>query len=331
MLDAESIPNGVSDGAQTAIVNHAQRVDRAIAAGDVEQIIGAAKDLVECVTKVVIETLGGTYGSDEDLPKLARQALFALKAHPSGFQGRRPLQEFAQALAKVPAAVAELRNHDGTGHGRTQPTDLHEDTAAFVQQVAVAWSRWMLAALGRVLAGMSELDEAVRDIEWDAAFRRGELRSFLDELHLDQLESEQQRRLGVAVGRRWASGTFMVRLDVIEPFVAGESSFPESFAVGLIEGSFIDTNGYIRTNGRCANDAAVVAAYLGEVGADTLTDLAEKMESAEFSYAFDDEEYWPVVEALRRIAGTAANDRLREALLRMAERIDVDTADEYEE
>src|SRR6266487_4080593 len=282
MLDAESIPNGVSDGAQTAIVNHAQRVDRAIAAGDVEQIIGAAKDLVECVTKVVIETLGGTYGSDEDLPKLARQALFALKAHPSGFQGGRPLQEFAQALAKV-------------------------------------------------LAGMSELDEAVRDIEWDAAFRMGELRSFLDELHLDQLESEQQRRLGVAVGRRWASGTFMVRLDVIEPFVAGESSFPESFAVGLIEGSFIDTNGYIRTNGRCANDAAVVAAYLGEVGADTLTDLAEKMESAEFSYAFEDEEYWPVVEALRRIAGTAANDRLREALLRMAERIDVDTADEYEE
>jgi hypothetical protein len=330
MLDADSIPNGVSDGARTAIVNHVHRVNRAVAAGDVEQIIGAAKDLVECVTKVAIETLGGTYGSNEKLPKLAQQALSALKSHPSGFQGRRPLQEFTQALAKVPAAVAELRNHDGTGHGRTQPTDLHEDTAAFVQQVAVAWSRWVLAALGRVLTGMSELDEAIRAIEWDVAFRRGELRSFLDELHLDQLESEQQRRLGVAVGRRWASGTFMVRLDVIEPFVAGES-FPEPFAVGLIEGSFIDTNGYIRTNGQCAHDAAVVAAYLGEVGADTLTELAEKMESAEFSYAFEDEEYWLIVEALRRIAGTTANDRLRQALLRMAERIDVDTADEYEE
>jgi hypothetical protein len=188
----------------------------------------------------------------------------------------------------------------------------------------------MLAALGRVLAGMSELDEAIRAIEWAVAFRRGELRSFLDELHLDHLESEQQRRLGVAVGRRWASGTFMVRLDVIEPFVAGESSLPQSFAVGLIEGSFIDTNGYIRTNERCAYDAAVVAAYLGEVGADTLTELADKMESAEFSYNFDEEEYWPIAESLRRIAGGTANDRLRQALLRMAERIDVDTTDEYE-
>lgn len=128
MLDAESIPNGVADGARTAIVDHAERVDRAVAAGDVEQIIGTAKDLVECVAKVTIETLGGTYGSGEKLPKLTREALLALKAHPSGFQGRRPLQEFTKALAAVPVAVAELRNHDGTGHGRTEPTDLHEDT-----------------------------------------------------------------------------------------------------------------------------------------------------------------------------------------------------------
>jgi hypothetical protein len=73
----------------------------------------------------------------------------------------------------VPAAVSRLRNHDGIGHGRTQPTDLHEHTAAFVQEVAVAWSRSVLAALGRVLAGMSELDEAVHAIEAAAAFRRG--------------------------------------------------------------------------------------------------------------------------------------------------------------
>ncbi len=330
MLDAEAVPNGVGDSARTTILDHAARVDRAAEAGDVEQIIGTAKDLVECITKVVIETLGGTYGSGEDLPKLAKEALSALKAHPSGFQGRRPLQEFTRALAKVPAAVAELRNHDGTGHGRTEPTDLHEDTAAFVQQVAVAWSRWVLAAFGRVLAGMSVLTEAADIIESGAAFRRGELRSFLDELHLDQLEPEQQRRLGVAVGRRWAGGTFMVRLDVVEPFLAGES-FPEAFAVGLIEGSFIDTNGYIRTNGRCAFDAAVVAVHLGEVGEDTLTELADKMESAEFSYAFQDQEYWPIAEPLRSVAGTTTNDRLRQALLRMAVRIDVDEGDEYQE
>lgn len=331
MLDANSLPNGVSDSARTAILDHAARVDRAAEAGDVEQIIGTAKDLVECITKVVIETLGGTYGSGEDLPKLAKEALSALKAHPSGFQGRRPLQEFTRALAKVPAAVAELRNHDGTGHGRTQPTDLHEDTAAFVQHVAVAWSRWVLAALGRVLAGMSELDEAIHAIELGgAAFRRGELRSFLDELHLDQLEPEQQRRLGVAVGRRWAGGTFMVRLDVIEPFLAGES-LPEPFVVGLIEGSFIDTNGYIRTNGGCAFDAAEVAVHLGELGADSMTELADKMESAEFSYAFQDQDYEPIAEPLRSVAETTTNDRLRQALLRMAERIGVDEGDEYQE
>jgi len=330
-LDDASIPDGVLDSTRVAILANANRVDRAVAARDTEQIVGTAKDLVECISKVVIETLGGTYGSDEGLPKLAREELDALKAHPSGFQGRRSLQEFTQAVAKVPSAVAELRNHDGTGHGRPSPTDLHEETATFVYEVAVAWSRWMLAALGYVLAGMSELEEAVRAIEKGQVFHRDELQASLDELRLDQLEPEQQRRLGVALGRRWATGTFLVGLDVVEPFLAGEEQFPEPFAVGLIEGSFIDTNGYIRSNADCANDAASVADHLGAAGAEALSELADKMESAQFSYAFEEDEHQPVVEELRKAAGTTASDHAREALNRMAERIDTLSAEDSED
>lgn len=127
MLDYAAIPNGVTNQARTAILNDAARVYRAVAANDVEQVIGTAKDLVECVSKVVIQTLGGTYGSDESVSRLARQALAALKVHPDGFQGRPPLQEFAKTLAKLPLAVAELPtswntpNVDASGWSRTTP------------------------------------------------------------------------------------------------------------------------------------------------------------------------------------------------------------------
>jgi hypothetical protein len=49
--------------ARTEIENAREQVDRALGAGDVAQIIGTSKELVETVAKVAINALGGTFGS----------------------------------------------------------------------------------------------------------------------------------------------------------------------------------------------------------------------------------------------------------------------------
>lgn len=75
-------------------------------------------------------------------------------------------------------------------------------------------------------------------------------------------------------------------MDVVEPVVEGEETFPEPFAVGLIEGLFIDGNGYIRSSDGAASDAATIADRLGTQGDEALVRLAETAEQADLAYAF---------------------------------------------
>jgi hypothetical protein len=325
MLDDAAIPDAVTGQARSAVLASAERIDRAMAASDVEQVIGGAKDLVECVSKIVIEAVGGTYASRDSLPRLAKEALTALKAHPAGFQARTPMHQLTAALTQVPSAVADLRNHDGTGHGRSSPTDLHPTSAEFAGHVALAWSKWVLAALARTLAGMAEVHDAIRRIETigpDRSFQRGELRQLLLDLHLTELAPEQQRRLGTAVGRRSILGTTVANIDVVDPLAAGDEVFPEPFGLGVIEGLFIDRNGYLRSIDDAAANAAAIAERLGAQGEETLTGLAERVEQADLAYAFTEDESHRVVTELRQVAEHASSEHARVALDRMASRIE---------
>jgi hypothetical protein len=68
--------------------------------------------------------LAGTYGSDVEMPKLARQVRDLLETEPAGLQGRTSLGRLGGGLASTVVGVAELRNTDGTGHGRATPSEL---------------------------------------------------------------------------------------------------------------------------------------------------------------------------------------------------------------
>lgn len=234
--------------AKTAINDGADRLDRAIAAADVEGIVGSSKDLTDSVAKTVITALGGTFGANADLPALGNQVMNVLRLHPAGLQSRPAVQKLSQAMITLINAVAQMRNRDGTGHGRAEPSNLHQSHADLVSKAAVSWGNWALVTGSRVLEGRRRITEAAARIGGPRPdiFTRGGIPELLESLDLSRLNDEDQRQLGMAVGRRWSVGrTFLALEDVITPLAAGEQVYPDEFAAGVILGLFFEQNGFL--------------------------------------------------------------------------------------
>jgi hypothetical protein len=198
-------------------------------------------------------------------------------------------------------------------------TDLHPATAEFVHHVASAWSVWLLAALDHHLQGLAQFSENVWAIEQGEPFRQGELRRYLlDGLQLVGLQPDQQRRLGAAVGRRWVRGTVVAGTDAVDPLAAGDEGYPSSFAAGVIEGLFIDTNGYVRSKVDAGSRAAAIAGRADVEGAETLTAIADTIETSELAYAFGTDDQRAVIRELREAANQDDNAQISEPLQRIA-------------
>jgi len=307
MIDPDDVPSQVHKDAAEAVLVNADRLSRAAAADDVEQVVGASKDLVECVAKVALDALGRSYGSNEDLPKLAKDALDALGLHPRAYQGRPPIQRMTGALSGLPAAVAELRNQDGTGHGRVNLTDLRVPSAQLAAAAAVAWSRWVLAAVGVVLQDLGRVNEAIDAIQ-ESVFYRGGLPRLLSELPLTDLDDSEQHRLGLAVARRWADGgTFLALEDVIEPLAGGTADFPTAFTRGVLEGLLLNARGNLRMTADTVKLAGRILEGLdGEALADVHSAVLPSIQSAAPTYALN-EQPDDVLAALAAAARTATH------------------------
>lgn len=323
MFDKECLEK-LQLSAKTAIEQAAGRLERASAADDVEAVVGASKELVETVAKVVIDALGGTYGSDVDMPKLAQQTLAALKLHPAGLQDRNSLRKLSQALISAVNALAELRNTDGTGHGRAVASNLDRSHASLAQDAAMAWCSWVLAANRRALMGRVGVDEVASEISVSRVFTRGELPAFLAEHRLPELGENDQRKLGLAVGRRWSvNGTFIPREDVIKPLAAGTVDYPTAFAAGVLEGLVLDYNGYLRIRRDDARLAVNIGLRLpGDRKQVVFEELADRAEDALLSYAFDEEEQEAALRELGALAQEQENAEIGRAIARVGRRIE---------
>jgi len=322
--------------ARTAIEQALGRLDRAATFNDVEGVVGASKELVETVAKAVVDALGGSYGSDIDMPKLAKQALEVLGLHPAGLQDRHSLRRLSSAQVSMVTALAELRNTDGTGHGRAAPSNLDAAHATLARETAISWCQWTLAAARRVLRGRVALDEVLSDIAGARVFHRGEIPTFLEEHRLPELGEENQRKLGLAAGRRWSSGgTFLMLEDLIEPLAAGKAEYPAAFAEGVLEGLVLDHNGYVRTTRRNVFLAVQIGMRLpADRGGRVFDELADRVDDALLSQAFDEE---PQAEALDELRGLAPDledhPAIQAALIRIAQRIELlgDVAAEWDD
>jgi hypothetical protein len=311
----------LSQLAQSAVQQQVDRVKRAEEADDVEAIIGASKELVESVGKAVIDVLGQTYPSSPDLPMLAKRTLNALELHPAGLQGRASLRKLSSAHITALTAMAELRNSDGTGHGRAKPSELDASHARLAKEAATSWCRWVLAAARRVLDGRAMLDEAVGALS-NRVFKQGALPEFLEELTLSDLTKEDQHKLGLAVGRRWNIGeTFNARDDVIAPMATGGETYPDAFAAGVMEGLLFDYLGYVRTTSAEIDLVVGIGLRLpDELRRQEFDNLVELIEQADASFAFSESAKVGSIERLRS-RSVGLEEPVSEALGKIADRI----------
>lgn len=118
-----------------------------------EEIIGAAKELVEATVKYVLFETDGAVPEDVDVPALTKLALSRLKLHPTAVAptsgGATVIIRVLGGLAQIGPGLAELRNLGyGTGHGRgARIKGLKRRHADLAARSAIAFSAFVLATL----------------------------------------------------------------------------------------------------------------------------------------------------------------------------------------
>jgi hypothetical protein len=94
---------------------------------DAALVVGTSKDLMEAVAAHVIQELWGSYPSTANFPNLLGQAFVALDmATPEQklVQGEHQRSRLERSLYETACSINNLRNKQGTGHGRPWVPDL---------------------------------------------------------------------------------------------------------------------------------------------------------------------------------------------------------------
>lgn len=136
---------------ESGIRLHVERLERFDQAP--EELIGAAKELVEATAKFVLMDLGEPIGDSEDLPSLSKRALVQLKLHPETIapttKGAEVIAKLLGGLAQVAGGLGELRNMGyGTGHGRCRRVSgIKPRHAELAARAAVAYATFVLETL----------------------------------------------------------------------------------------------------------------------------------------------------------------------------------------
>lgn len=114
-------------------------------------LIGTAKDLLESVAKFVLQETGMSVPVKSDFNQLwhiARERLGVLPDRVDqnlpGFKAIRAIHQSSWTIAEN---VNNLRNLQGTGHGRTLPTGVTDDLAFLVVREACSVAEYMLRQL----------------------------------------------------------------------------------------------------------------------------------------------------------------------------------------
>lgn len=138
-------------GGRPALEEQVDRLRRSTT--DPALLIGTAKDLLESVSKFVLEELGMPVGnkmSYDQLWHLARERLGVLPQQVDpNVPGVDAIRAIHQSTWNIADQVNKLRNLQGTGHGRTLPSGVSEDLAMLVVREAATVADYMLARLDR--------------------------------------------------------------------------------------------------------------------------------------------------------------------------------------
>ena len=144
-------PSALRAPSESDIRMHAERLGRLDQ--EPEEMIGAAKELVEATAKYVLLERGFTPDPKADVAALSKQALKALSLHPESIspttRGAEVIRKMLAGLPQIAAGLAELRNEGyGTGHGRGHRIPgVKQRHADFVARAATTYTEMMLDTL----------------------------------------------------------------------------------------------------------------------------------------------------------------------------------------
>lgn len=308
---------GVGDAQWSAIVDAADRLNRAVDANDLAAVVGGCKDLCECVAKVV---LVARTEADEglDYPALITKALTTLGRRPGhGDVADGPIRDMVQGARKVVITLAEMRNKVGSGHGRSTAPVTTAEHASLALNATRLWCEWALDRLAVVLE--NSVDVLIAELS-GRTFTKGELAKRLAAIGLGTLTDEDAERLGRAVAQRGGyGGTFVVKWDGVDAALLDPSSFPAPYRRGLVSGLFFDHDGYINTTPNRVNEAARLLQSLDDPSA--VIWLSEDVVRADLAYAFDVSTAPDIVAAIDKEAiRFAAGSPMRDGWLHLCDR-----------
>ncbi|TNC51411.1 abortive infection family protein [Mumia zhuanghuii] len=222
------------------------RLERSLTAGDDIQVIGDAKCLVEATAKVAWDINGTPADSNASFPTVVTRAHELLRNQPGQeLAHQSTYAALALQASRMAGNLAEIRNAIGGGHGRARKPYVRAEEVDLALDGALTWVRWALRRLDLFAEGRP--DQLIRDLvgsdtEPQKIFTQGLLARRLVSANLPQLEPKWQRSLGVAVGQRSASGTFVVSDDGLSPAVESQdlAVWPTQYRLGLAQGCLFD-------------------------------------------------------------------------------------------
>lgn len=139
-----------TEGGDAVLREHLERLERGLV-DDPAAAIGASKDLVESVCKLVLLRLDVPHDPKADVPVLVKATLSALKLHPDALaptpSGTDAVKRILGSLSSMAVGVAELRNELGTGHGRAAVRALSARHAHLATGAATTFARFVLETL----------------------------------------------------------------------------------------------------------------------------------------------------------------------------------------
>ncbi len=269
-------PNRLRDSHWQVIEAHAARVANQLP-GDTGGLVGACKELVECVAKVALTE--ATSPELDDFPKLVKKASSVLGGVAPQSDGDKHAANLAKGLAMMVGAtetaaqgLSELRNEYGSGHGHAKLSVIAAEDVQLVCAYVHAWCTWALARLERLLTNSvtTLIDELTGN-----TFQRGLLRKRMQDVGFDQLGFEDQERLGFAVAERGARReTFVVAQGGLDP-LDHDGSWPLAYQYGVAKGLLLTADGRL-----LPTRLKTLGAVLQRLSADLQQRLIDDAESA---------------------------------------------------
>lgn len=313
-------PDHLEDDAWEAIQIHARRLEGAQTSADAGWVIGCAKDLIECVARVVLDAKGVPLSGTADFDEAVNAAHLALERQPGRDVSMSPdIRAIASSAKKMVLSVRSVRNNDGAGHGRARVRAIEEETVTVIADATALWVRWALRRLGHILIG--ESDRLIAELR-DAIVYQRSLKEHLEAVMLPDQPPETQRAIGFAFGARAAQDTGNPRIVGIDPAIESSDvrAWPIPYRLGITEGLLLGRWGYRTSTDRYVPEMAGVLTAVPVNNLRTeLPVLIEKVRSAGYPSGYQS----PMADQLQVAAALRAHVELipgeaRELWLKLA-------------